>query len=153
MMADDASGLIGKKFVAERPVEVTEAMIIGFSAAIGETNPLHADPDFARNGPYGRIVAPLSISGSFRAVEDIFDLLPRNERRLLGSMELEFVTPISAGDKIHIASEIADIYEKTGRSGALTFTVIRSTLTNQDGAIVTRIVQRFTSRKGRPTNE
>jgi acyl dehydratase len=151
MMAEDSSGLIGKKFVAERPVEITEAMIIGFCTAIGETNPLHVDPDFAENGPYGRIVAPLSISGSFRAVEDIFDLLPRNERRLLGSMELEFVTPIRAGDKIHIASEIADIYQKTGRSGALTFTVIHSTLTNQEGEIVTHIVQRFTTRKGRPS--
>jgi len=152
-MADDGRDLIGKVFVADSPVEVTAEMIIAFCAAIGETNPLHVDADFARNGPYGRIVAPLSISGSFRASEDIFDYLPRNERRLLGSMELEFVAPIRAGDTITIASEVAEVYEKTGRSGALTFTVIRSTLTNQEGAIVTRINHRFTARKVRPRSE
>jgi acyl dehydratase len=152
-MVDDTRDLIGKVFVAESPVEVTAEMIIAFCAAIGETNPLHVNAEFAKNGPYGRIVAPLSISGSFRASEDIFDYLPRNERRLLGSMELEFVAPIGAGDRITIASEVAEIYEKTGRSGALTFTVIRSTLTNQDGVIVTRIDHRFTARKGRPAAE
>jgi acyl dehydratase len=68
-------------------------------------------------------------------------------------MELEFVAPIGAGDRITIASEVAEIYEKTGRSGALTFKVIRSTLTNQDGVIVTRIDHRFTARKGRHVAE
>jgi hypothetical protein len=46
-----------------------------------------------------------------------------------------------------ISSEVAEVYEKTGRSGALSFTVIRSMLRNQKGEIVTRIDHRFTSRK------
>jgi 3-hydroxybutyryl-CoA dehydratase len=152
-MTNDVRNLIGKVFVAHNPVVVRAEMIIGFCAAIGETNPLYVDAEFAQKGPYGRIIAPLSIAGSFRAAEDIFDYLPPNERRLLGSMELEFLAPIGAGDIITIASEVAEVYEKTGRSGGLTFIVIRSTLTNQDGMIVTRIDHRFTARKGRPRPE
>lgn len=149
MADDDTRGLIGKIFVAEHPVEVTAEMIVAFCAAVGERAPLGHRPATAADESDDRLIAPLSLSGSFRAVEDIFDHLPRNERRLLASMELEFAAPIRAGDTITIASEVAEIYEKTGRSGGLTFTVIRSTLTNQEGVIVTRIDHRFTSRKGR----
>jgi len=146
-MDTDSRDFIGKVYVTESPVEVTAEMIAAFCAAIGETNPLYVDAAAAQVGPHGRLIAPLSISGSFRAAENILNLLPRNERRLLGSMELEFIAPIGAGDRITVASEIAEIYQKTGRSGRLTFTVIRSTLTNQNGVIVTRIDHRFTTRQ------
>jgi acyl dehydratase len=144
-MAD--TDLIGKVFEASAPVKITAEMIADFCAAIGENSPIHLDAEAARRGPYGVIVAPLSVSGSFRAAEDIFDHLPPAERRLLGSMELEFLAPIRAGDTITIASAVQEIYEKTGRSGNLVFTVIHSTLTNQDGEVVTRLVHRFTTRK------
>jgi hypothetical protein len=137
-MADNELDLIGKVFEASGPVHVTAEMILDFCTAIGVA---HAQDEA------GTIVAPLSISGSFRAAEDIFDHLPPFERRLLASMELEFVTPICAGDTITISSAVTEIYEKTGRSGKLTFTVIRSTLRNQRDEIVTRLDHRFTSRK------
>jgi acyl dehydratase len=146
-MDTDSRDFIGKVHVTENPVEVTAEMIVAFCAAIGETNPLYVDVAAAQAGPHGRLVAPLAISGSFRAAENILDLLPRNERRLLGSMELDFLAPIGAGDRITVASEIAEIYQKTGRSGRLTFVVIHSTLTNQDGVIVTRVDHRFTTRQ------
>jgi acyl dehydratase len=146
-MADYEPDLIGKVFEASAPVQVSAEMIRDFCAAIGDSHTTGPDPDSAYDGGEGAIVAPLSISGSFRAAEDIFDHLPKSERRLLASMELEFVAPICAGDTITISSAVTEIYEKTGRSGKLKFTVIRSTLRNQHGAIVTRIDHRFTSRK------
>ena len=145
-MAELDPALIGKVFEASAPVKVTAAMIVEFCNAIGV--PVERDlPD--GDSKEGMVVAPLSISGSFRAAEDIFDHLPPNERRLLASMELEFVAPIKAGDEIRISSQVAEVYEKTGRSGGLVFTVIRSVLKNQRDAIVTRIDHRFTSRKGK----
>jgi hypothetical protein len=146
-MADNEPDLIGKVFAASGPVHVTAEMILDFCTAIGVAPTIRRDPGSAQDGADGVIVAPLSISGSFRAAEDIFDHLPPFERRLLASMELEFVAPICAGDTITISSAVTEIYEKTGRSGKLTFTVIRSTLRNQHGAIVTRLDHRFTSRK------
>jgi hypothetical protein len=143
-MAELDPALIGKVFAASEPVLVTAAMIVEFCAAIGV--PVERDPGNG-DGADGAVIAPLSISGSFRAAEDIFDHLPRNERRLLASMELEFVAPIKSGDEIRISSAVAEVYEKTGRSGGLVFTVIRSVLKNQRDEIVTRIDHRFTSRK------
>lgn len=138
-MAENNEIPIGNVFEAREAVHVTAEMIIAFCEAIGlESATREAD---------GAIVAPYSISGSFRAAEEIFDHLPKNERRLLASMELEFIEPIVAGDTIRISSEVAEVYEKTGRSGTLSFTVIRSLLKNQRGAIVTRLNHRFTSRK------
>ncbi len=138
-MAESNRIPIGKVFEAREAVLVTAEMIRAFCEAIGL--------DGAIRNSEGLLVAPFSISGSFRAAEEIFDHLPKNERRLLASMELEFIEPIVASDTITISSEVAEVYEKTGRSGVLAFTVIRSTLKNQRGAIVTRIDHRFTSRK------
>jgi hypothetical protein len=139
-MNDIERNLIGRSFEASNPVEVTAEMILGFCASVG------IEPERNNEQP-AEIVAPLSISGSFRAAEDIFDNLPPFERRLLASMELEFLAPIKAGDIITITSQVAEIYEQTGRSGPLTFTVIRSILKNQHGEIVTRLDHRFSSRK------
>ncbi|HZP44484.1 MAG TPA: MaoC family dehydratase N-terminal domain-containing protein [Candidatus Binataceae bacterium] len=136
-MAELDSQVIGKVFEVAKAVTVTGEMIAAFCAATGATVTYAAD---------GRAIAPLSISGSFRAAEDIFDYLPKFERRLLASMELDFIETIFAGDEIRVASAVVDTYEKTGRSGPLRFTVIRTTLTNQHGRVVTRIDQRFTSR-------
>jgi acyl dehydratase len=61
-------------------------------------------------------------------------------------MDVEFIEPIRAGDAITVASQLAETYQKTGRSGAMTFFVIRSTLTNQQGGTVARIDHRFTYR-------
>ncbi|HVN88973.1 MAG TPA: MaoC family dehydratase N-terminal domain-containing protein [Candidatus Binataceae bacterium] len=137
-MAELDSELIGKVFESSTPVTISGAMIEGFCKSIGV--PVEHDTD-------GTIIAPLSISGSIRAAEDIFDYLPQNQRRLLGSMELDFVKRIRAGDQLHVSSQVAEVYEKTGRSGGLIFTVIRTVLTNQSGEVVTRIDHRFTHRK------
>jgi acyl dehydratase len=151
-MTDYDRGIIGRVIEAG-PVRVTAEMICAFCAAVGEPNPVGINggaPSLAAPSltMSGRIAAPLSISGSFRAAEQILDYLPRNERRLLASMELEFLQPIFAGDEIAVASEVADIYEKTGRSGRLVFTVLETTLRNQNGETVTRIRHRFTNRSG-----
>ncbi|HJT45114.1 MAG TPA: MaoC family dehydratase N-terminal domain-containing protein, partial [Chthoniobacterales bacterium] len=83
---------------------------------------------------------------TFRALEDIFDYLPHHVPRLAAGMDVEFEQPIRAGDLISISSKLAETYTKTGRSGVLTFFVIRSILTNQRREVVARIDHRFTYR-------
>ncbi len=142
-MAELDSALIGKVFESSTPVRISAEMIEGFCKSIG--TPVERDTD-------GTIIAPLSISGSIRAAEDIFDYLPQNQRRLLGSMELAFVKRIRAGDELSVSSQVAEVYEKTGRSGGLVFTVIRTELKNQHGEVVTRIDHRFTHRKAKASS-
>jgi acyl dehydratase len=142
-MVDFDRSLLGRRFETDSPVAITAEMIESFCAMMDETNPLYTTFPQAEAEP---MIAPPAFVATFRALEDIFDHLPKHVPRLAAGMDIEFAEPIRAGDAISISSELADSYTKTGRSGMMTFFVIRSTLTNQRGGIVARIDHRFTYR-------
>ena len=141
-MVDFDRSLLGRVFQTTRPVQITAEMIASFCAMMGETNPIYIDPLASQAAP----IAPPAFVATFRALEDIFDHLPKHVPRLAAGMDVEFVEPIRAGDAISISSRLAETYTKTGRSGVMTFFVIRSMLTNQRGGVVARIDHRFTYR-------
>jgi hydroxyacyl-ACP dehydratase HTD2-like protein with hotdog domain len=60
--------------------------------------------------------------------------------------DVEFGVPIRPGDAITVRSTLHDVYEKTGRSGSMTFVVLRVTLTNQRGERVAVVDNRFMHR-------
>jgi acyl dehydratase len=143
-MIDFDRSLIGREFEAEAPIEVTAEMIANFRIAIGDTVPRGIDP--ARIASSDELVAPPAFAGIFRLAELTFEKLPNGSRRLAAGMEVDFVAPIRAGDRIRMASRIMEVYEKTGRTGAMVFMVIGSTLKNQNGEVVARIDHRFMHR-------
>jgi hypothetical protein len=138
-MIDFDRSLLGREFETTKPVEISAEMILRFRRLMGETN---AVCEIEQNPP----IAPPGFVASFRALEDIFEYLPKHVPRLAAGMDVEFVEPIEAGDAITIRSKLAETYTKTGRSGMMTFFVIRSILTNQRGGTVARIDHRFTYR-------
>jgi acyl dehydratase len=142
-MVDFDRSLLGRPFETEAPVKITAEMIEAFCAMMGETNKAYLDSVQADGGP---LVAPPGFVATFRALESIFDYLPKHVPRLAAGMDVDFVEPIRAGDAISITSTLAETYTKTGRSGMMTFFVIRSTLSNQHGGVVARIDHRFTYR-------
>jgi acyl dehydratase len=145
-MSKYASILDGRVFESASPVHVTSELIANFCAAIGETNPLYTDPEAAKVGPHGGLVAPPSFAAIFGDGEDIFRNYPEfDTRRLLAGIDVEFLAPIRAGDSITTSSRIKEIYEKTGRSGPMVFIVISSNLKRQNGEVAVRIDHRFTN--------
>jgi acyl dehydratase len=142
-MVDFDRSLLGRLFETPSPVEITAEMIGAFCTMMGETNPVYVN---LREAEQNARIAPPAFVATFRALEDIFDYLPKHVPRLAAGMDIEFVEPIRAGDTIAISSKLAETYTKTGRSGLMTFFVIRSTLTNQRGDVVARIDHRFTYR-------
>jgi 3-hydroxybutyryl-CoA dehydratase len=145
-MIDYGSIRDGRTFESANPVHVTREMIADFCAAIGETNPLYTNPEVARAGPHGGLVAPPSLAAIFGEGENIFQHFPEfNRRRLAAGMDVEFVVPIRAGDSITTVSRVKEIYEKTGRSGAMLFIVISSELRKANGEIAARVEHRFTT--------
>ena len=145
-MTKYASILDGRIFESADPVEVTNQMIANFCAAIGETGPLYTDPEAAKAGPHGGLVAPPSFAAIFGDGENIFQHYPEfDTRRLLAGIDAEFLAPIRAGDSITTVSQVKEIYEKTGRSGPMVFIVISSILRKQNGEVAVRIDQRFTN--------
>jgi acyl dehydratase len=142
-MVDFDRSLLGRLFKTASPVEITAEMIASFCALMGETNSVYTK---SLQAQAESSIAPPAFVATFRALEDIFDYLPKHVPRLAAGMDVEFVESIRAGDAISISSELAESYTKTGRSGMMTFFVIRSTLTNQRGGVVARIDHRFTYR-------
>ena len=145
-MTDYGSILDGRTFESANPVHVTSDFLANFCAAVGETNPLYTDSEAAKMGPHGGLVAPPSLAAIFGDGENIFQHYPEfDTRRLLAGIDVEFLTPIRAGDSITTISRIKEIYEKTGRSGPMVFVVISSTLRKQNGEIAARVEHRFTN--------
>jgi acyl dehydratase len=146
IMIEFDQALIGREFEAGSPVEVTAEMIANFCYATGDTLPPHIGPEGAAFGPDRGLIAPPAFAGLFRLAELTFEKLPHGSRRLAAGMEVVFGAPIRAGDRITMASRITEVYEKTGRTGAMVFMVIASTLKNQHDELVARIEHRFMHR-------
>jgi 3-hydroxybutyryl-CoA dehydratase len=144
-MKDDASN-IARRFQPDAPVEVTAEKITDFCTAVGDLNPLYLDAVAAAAGPYGGIVAPPWFAASIRRGEASADqnIFPRGG--LMAGIDLELKIPIRPGDSISVATEVKETYEKTGRTGTMTFTVIRSTLTNQKSEVVAFVDYRMMNR-------
>jgi acyl dehydratase len=139
--------IIGRVFEVTDPVPVTAEMISDFCKAIGETNPLHTDPEAAKNGPYGKLTAPPSFAVTFRNGRHFADHIPRyGKQGFDAGKDVEFITPIKPGDTIVLSSHVKEIYEKTGRTGSMVFVIVRTTLENQNHEVVAHVDHRIMSR-------
>jgi acyl dehydratase len=133
--------LIGQAFDRYR-YDVTQEQIAEFSTALGETNRLYTDEAYAKTTPYGGIIAPPTFCVIFRSEAPMPDLkLSYGKRGFDGGKECRFVKPIRPGDTITGVDRIAEVYEKTGRSGNMIFIVRESEFTNQNGETVAVIRQ------------
>jgi hypothetical protein len=133
--------LIGKEFEATAPVMVSAEAIGAFCRALGEDSSRYGRP-----GPDGRVIAPPSFAVTFRNTDAFFNFTPRFGRGFDAGKEVEFIAPIRAGDQITLTSTVREMYEKTGRSGTMTFVILRSTLRNQHGETVAHVDHRFVHR-------
>ncbi|HEY7495712.1 MAG TPA: MaoC family dehydratase N-terminal domain-containing protein [Candidatus Tectomicrobia bacterium] len=132
---------IGKEF-DRYTFEVSKEEIVEFARSIGETNPLYTDEEYARTTPYGGLIAPPTFSVVFRSRARMPDLqLSYGKRGFDGGKECHFFAPVRPGDTITGIDRIAEVYEKTGRSGNMIFIVRESELTNQSGTKVAVIRQ------------
>ena len=140
MLEYDASW-IGKEF-DRYTYHVTQEEIVEFARSVGETNPLYTDEAYARTTPYGSLIAPPTFSAVFRSRAMMPDLqLNYGKRGFDGGKECHFYAPVRPGDTITGVDRIAEVYEKTGRSGNMIFIVRQSELTNQQGERVAVIRQ------------
>ena len=111
---------------------VTAESIAAFARALGDENPLYLDPEAARRGPFGTVVAPPTYPIAFMTQAmaggmDTFLELGLDFMTLVhGEQEFEYVRPIRAGETLTLTGRIADIYEKAGSSGVLDFVVLET---------------------------
>lgn len=142
----EAKAMIGKETV--EVYEVTKKDIRRFAQAIGDSNPLYLDEEYAKKTKYRGLIAPPLFCHAF-AFSDLpvsqlrEDGLPVEvdvplpvKRAVGGGSSFSVGEPVRPGDVITVRRKVADIYRKEGKSGMLYFVVIDTSYTNQNGQLV-----------------
>ncbi len=140
-VSEDVLALIGVEKV--RHYDVTKRDIKRFSQAIGETNPIHFDEDYAKSTRYGTIIAPPLFCQMFTFEDVPADRLPSDgspteidvpipaQRTVGGASFYEIFQRVKAGDQITAKSTLRDVFTKEGRSGRLYFVIVETEFSNQ----------------------
>ncbi len=135
-MVEFDKSIIGKEYELGT-YEVTKEEIINFSKVHKEVNPAFYDDNAAAQLGYDDIIAPPGFFNQILLPEGYPEIRIEHGRiELFAGQELEQKRPLRPGDVITVKSKIADVFEKTGRSGKLVFVVREATYSDSDGEVV-----------------
>ena len=128
--------------IEQKVYTARQQSMVDWAVACGETEPRFVDPDDEDFQAHPTFVAHLV---SRR-------MLPREFPRIGsghgvdGGKSVAIERPIRVGDELTADCTVAEIYEKTGRSGTMYFVVHRSEFTNQNGDHVASVDWRMIQR-------
>lgn len=114
------------------PQKLSAEDIRRFAVATRETDPVYLDEEYAKNTPYGTIIAPPTYAKAltFPAIEG----MPMPSRgRVHAEQEFVFYKPMRAGDTVYCRNMVADVYEKHGRAGAMLFIKFENAVLDENG--------------------
>jgi acyl dehydratase len=122
---------------------VTADSIREFAEAVGDLNPLYLDPEAARQAGYANVIAPPTFCMHLRGGRALPEVpLEPGLVSLHAGQELEFYDEIYAGHTYTATAKIAEVYEKTGRSGPLGVIVREMTVKDSSGKTVVLLRER-----------
>lgn len=126
-------GLTGPEYI----FEVEKRHIRQFAEAIGDTNPLYVDEEYAKSTVYGGIIAPPSFPVAIGVDSGQAIDLPLDYRRMLhGEQEFIYQRPIRAGDRLYCQMKVSNVYEKEGKNGLMQFLVMDTEMNDEAGELV-----------------
>jgi acyl dehydratase len=129
--------------VAVGTFAITAEQIRGFAEAVGDLNPLYLDPDAARQAGYPDVIAPPTFCMHLRGGKVLPEVpLEPGLASLHAGQELEFNDEIYAGRTYTVVARLAEVYEKTGRSGPLGVIVREMLVKDEDGGTVMALRER-----------
>jgi acyl dehydratase len=122
--------------------DIERGMIQRFARAVGDSNPLWQDEEYAGKSSYGGIIAPpnLILTLGFIHVLEAFILDP-SLTVLHGSTELECHQPVRPGDVITVTAKITGVRERQGKAGRTVFVTTELVYRNQRQKTVARCSQ------------
>lgn len=108
---------------------------LAFARCCGETDPRYADPG------HPEYQAPPTFTSRFVGRRTMPDAFPSDSFRgaFDGGKCVIAHAPTPVGRKLVATSRIADVFRKTGRSGAMTFIVHRMEFRDEDGTLVSTV--------------
>ena len=133
--------------VESEPVtfEVDKTACRMFARAVGYTDPIYFDEQYAKSKGYRSIPAPVGFLGHPtydpnrpQRLGGYFRTDTPFKRILNGGTDIEYFDTVCAGDVLTATSKLADLSEREGRLGPMLVTVTESTYRNQDGKVVAR---------------
>ena len=127
--------------------QISREMILKFSEATGETNPIYSDEKRAAASEYGDIIAPPTFCNLFINGGEKPDIkLDFGDIGFFAGQAIESLAPIKPGDTIEATSRLKEVYAKTGRSGKMVFAVWQTRFVNQQGDTVALVDESYVRR-------
>lgn len=147
VITDEMRAAIGQES-GPTTLEVEKTGCRMFARAVGHTDLIFYDEEYARSRGYRSIVAPPGFLGTpvyrpagARAEGEMpvrrFDIPYR--RVLNGGTEYEYFDAVCAGDVLTSRSQITGFNERMGSLGPMLITTTQTTYTNQEGKVVAKM--------------
>ena len=153
MLTEEVAELIGKTGDVI-VMEVEKGAIKKLVDAVGDSNPLYCDEEYASASNYGSIIAPPGFFGwpvkweggmpcLLPLTQEVIDTIAEAgySRLLDAGIEYDFLHPVYAGDVLAVSSEVISIDERETKGGKMLFSVIEITYINQNADIVAKARQ------------
>jgi hypothetical protein len=144
VITDEMRSFIGKES-EPTTIEVDKTAVRMFARAVGYTDLIYYDEQYARSKGYRSLPAPMGFLGHPIYRPDIplrpAYIMPFDSpfRRVLnGGTDIEYYEPICAGDVLTATSKIADLSERTASIGPMLLVTGETTYKNQEGKVVAR---------------
>jgi 3-hydroxybutyryl-CoA dehydratase len=132
---------IHTSFVVERPYEeieigetasitkmISETDIVNFAGIIGDFNPVHINPEYAKTTMFGERIAHGMLTASF--ISTLVGCCIPGVNALYLSQEVKFVKPVKIGDTITATAKVTEKIDAKRR------VIMETTITNQRGEVV-----------------
>ena len=97
------------------PVTLTKEIIQGYAKAIGDLNPLYFDEEYAKNSPYGGLIAPPSIHSFLLFACTPFEDWMREPGTINAGQCWYYNIPARPGDTIRLVCKALDKFIKKDR--------------------------------------
>ena len=141
VITDEMKSMVGVESEAS-VFEIEKEPIRRWAEAIGDSNPLYHDEEYAKKKGYRSIIAPPGFIAQYaypvKAGQGRVRFSSPFTRMLNGGNEYEFFEPIQAGDVLTATSKLAELYERDGRLGKMLFIINETNFKNQNGKVVAR---------------
>jgi acyl dehydratase len=135
-MIDIPEDLMHKEIEVGR-FAITADDIRVFAEAVDDLNPLYLDPEAARQAGYPNVIAPPTYCMHLRGNKVVPEIpLAPGLASLYAGQEFEFHDELYADRTYTVTARLADVYEKTGRSGPLGVIVREMLVKDESGSTV-----------------
>lgn len=158
-MGDEASEVIGRPTVAAT-VHVERGPVTNFAAAVTDSNPVYRSAEAATAAGFDAIPAPPTFTFALQnwgkypedqppdptggrnvMAEVIGSLMAEGGMVLHGEQEFLYHRPVEVGDTLHAAGKVTDHYTKESNGRVMTFLVMETVYSGDDGEPV--VTERF----------